>query len=173
MYKWFWDHQEIELSKHDYYNHWLGIVTTTCSLGGLLGGYIDLIKGNQRFLAKHADQLHQNIIHVEDDAFRDLLNHLEIQFKQIVASDNEAVAKLANLLGVETPKSAKDYKALYRKYRRAGEFLNSRGFLSHPEFEGLNQRYYEISAVMEELKGKIIACILKLNPDLAQSEYIR
>jgi hypothetical protein len=172
MYKWFVDNLDIELSEHDYYNGWLGIIKTTCSLGGLLAGYIDLIEGNQSFLERHADHLHQNIIHVEDAAFRDLLNNLEIQFRQIVALDNEAVAKLAHILGVETPKSAREYKAFYRKYRSAADILNSQGYLNHPEFEGLKLRYYEISTMREELKAKIIAYIVELHPDLAQSEYL-
>src|SRR6266511_5759952 len=102
----------IEVSDYDYYNHWIGIVEITSSLGGLLGGHFDMHDRNGNILEKHAQYLHENINLVEDDVFRALLSVFETQFMEIIALDQEAITTLSQVLGLETPKKVRDYKLL-------------------------------------------------------------
>src|SRR6185436_6685354 len=102
MHKWIIQNRVVELSDYDRYNYWLGIIGSTCNLGGLLGGSLDI---HDQLLKKHAQFLHENIQLVENPLFSALLQDLEAQFMEIIALDQEAIAKLAQRRNLETPKT--------------------------------------------------------------------
>jgi hypothetical protein len=170
MNKWSVQGKVVELSDYDFYNQWVGMIMLTNDLGGLLGGYFDMHDQNGNLLEKHSEYLHENINLVEDKIFRALLTELETQFMKIVALDQEAVATLAQVLGVAKPEKPQDYRALYKKFERENHRIN--GFLSHPAFDELRQRFFQILEKRSFLKEKLVAYIIAAHPDVAQSEYL-
>jgi hypothetical protein len=172
MNKWSINGNVIELSDYDYYNQWIGTIISTNYLGGFLGGYFDKHDQNGNILEKHAKYLHENISHVEDGTFRDLLHSFEEEFSEIIALDKEAIATLARVLGLDAPKKTQDYKTLYKKLEKDGHYLSAEGFLSHPAFHELKQRFMKVDGQRAMLKEKLLSYILAMFPDLARSEYL-
>ena|SRR5436190_585359 len=172
MHKWIVQNRVVEMSDYDYYNYWLGVIGATDNLGGLLSGSLDI---HNNLLKKHAQFLHENIRLVENPLFSALLQDLEAQFMEIISLDQEAIAKLARILNLEMPRTTKEFKRLYQRFRReesTDHQINAQGFLSHPDFVELRQRSHEISAKMILIKEKLVAFILTENPNLAQSKYL-
>ena len=173
MKKWSFQGVVVELSDHDYYDQWIGIIMVTGDLGGVLGGFFDMHDKNGNILEKHAKYLRENIDLVEDKDFNVLLNDFEKQFKEIVALDQEVVATLAQVLGMDIPKKQQDYKLLYKEYERENHHIDANGLLSHPTFVELRQRFLKIVAKVTSQKEKFIEYILATFPDAARSEYLR
>lgn len=173
MHKWSVQGNIVELSDYDYFNQWIGVIQVTNSLGGLLGGYFDLHDQNGNVLEKHAKYLQENVSLVEDQEFRNLLNDFEAQFKEIIALEQEAITTLAQILGMETPKQARDYRALYKKLNREDNLISPRGLLSHPAFAEWRQRFMKIVEERKFQKEVLISYILAAFPDVARSEYLR
>jgi hypothetical protein len=172
MKKWFVQGQLVELSDYDYYNQWLGLIMLTNGLGGLLSGYYDMHDRNGNLLENNANYLHENILLVEDKIFVVLLKDYEKQFMKVIGLDKEAISKLAQTLGLEAPKSLKDYRTLYKKFQSEEHQINAQGFLSLPAFEKLHNLYNDISEKRAFMKDKIIAYIIDAFPDVARSEYL-
>jgi len=145
----------------------------TGNFGGILGGFFDMHDKNGNLLEKHAKYLRENIDLVEDKVFNALLNDLETEFKEIMNLDQEAVATLAQVLGVEIPKTEKEYRSLYKKYEREGHFINANGLLSHSAFDELRQRFLKNTSKIASIKEKLIEHILTTFPDVARSEYLQ
>ena len=172
MHKWMVGDQVVELADYDYYNQWLGALTLTQGLQGLLGGYFDMHDRQGNLLEKYAEYIHENSRLVEDSLFGCLLKEYETQFAEIIALDREAVCVLAGVLGVEAPKNARDYRRLYRKTWKAYQLIHAGGFFGHPAFDELRQRFQECSAKLILLREKLIAAIIETQPDLARSEFL-
>ena len=172
MNKWSVQGKVVELSDYDYYSQWVGIILLTNDLGGLLGGYFDMHAQNGNLLEKYTKYLQENINLVEDKIFRALLAELETQFIKIKALDQEAVATLAQVLGVAKPEKPQDYRSLYKKFESADHHINVHGFLSHPAFDELRQCFLQILEKRSFLKEKLVAYIKATYPDVARSEYL-
>jgi hypothetical protein len=172
MKKWFVQGKVVELSDYDYYNQWLGLIMLTNGLGGLLSGYFDMHDRNGKLLENNANYLHKNILLVGDIIFVAILKNYEKQFMKVMELDKEAISTLAQILGLESPKSLKDYRTLYKKFQSEEPQINAQGFLDHHAFEKLHHRYRDISEKRTYLKNKIIAYIINAYPDVAQSEYL-
>jgi hypothetical protein len=172
MYKWTVQGQLAELSEYDYYDTWLGVIETTMYLGGLLGGYFDLHDKNGSLLENHAYYLQENVNLVEDQALRAMLKKYEKLFADVIKLDHEAVAQLAQALDMEMPKSTKEYKLIYKKFKKEQHHLCAHGYLSHPDFTELRKRYLENWDKKALLKERIISYLLEKHPELVQSEYL-
>ena len=173
MHKWSVQGKVVELSDYDYYNQWIGIIKATNNLGGLLGGYFDMHDENGNILEKQGKYLHENISLVNDKVFRKLLDDFETQFTRIIALDQEAITTLAQILGMETPKKARDYEALYKKLNKEDNLINPRGLFSHPTFAELRQRFMKIIGEREFQKEELISYLVSSYPDVKSSEYLR
>ena len=173
MRKWSVQGNTIELSDYDYYNQWIGIIEIMSSLGGLLGGYFDMHDKNGNILERHAQYLHENIHLVEDKVFRALLSIFEAQFMEIIALEQDAIATLSQVLGLEMPKTVRDYKLLYKNLEREHQYINPVGLLSHPAFDELRQRFSQIAEKRYLQRKKLLSYILAMIPDLSHSEYLR
>jgi hypothetical protein len=173
MHKWSVHGNVVEVSDYDYFNHWIGVIQVTNSLGGLLGGYFDIHDKNGNILEKHAKYLQENISLVEDQDFRNRLNSFEAQFQEVIALDQEAFATLSQVLRLEPPKKTRDYKALYKKLESENNLINAHGLFSHPAFVELRQRFMKVIEERQFQKEELISYILAVFPDATRSEYLR
>jgi hypothetical protein len=155
-----------------FYEHWMGLAYSTCSLGGIMGGFLDDGELGKSLLESHAAYLEENIPAIEDSEVQHLFRDLADQFDRIIELDKLAIEGLSADLQLPVPSTAEEWKRFRRKFYRTVRAHGTRTYLEEPALMDLYPRWLEIQSAMRDTRLRILSRILDLFPALARAEYV-
>ena len=85
----------IDLAPEQFYDYWIGMAYSTCSLGGVVAGFLDPRSHGKSVLELHASCLIENIPRIEDHEVNDLFVELLEHFNHVISLDNVAFERLS------------------------------------------------------------------------------